>query len=245
MFLPTSRENVDALWENAYSISSSALNTWFGEELRPIGIDATYFHGSFFGGATVFRGNDTFGALPTGRGWRLGDHWALLGEHLLSNEEENAYASVSAETDGHVGWSARGGWRGEHFFVQATRIDNRSDALLHGELDNWRTHFNVAAVEYSNDVWTVAAESGWGPSLISVNGVSYIDDLTASYILVSRMFGSGRATLRAEEFLHEERKYAVTAAWLWTRRSLRPGVEVTTSDGDTRVLAEVRYHFSR
>src|SRR5687767_8799991 len=41
-FLPTSRENIDALWENPYAISSSALNTWLGEEFRPIGIDAAY-----------------------------------------------------------------------------------------------------------------------------------------------------------------------------------------------------------
>ena len=44
-FLATSRENVDALWENAYAISSSALNSWFGEELRPIGLDASWMRG--------------------------------------------------------------------------------------------------------------------------------------------------------------------------------------------------------
>ena len=37
-----SRENVDALWENAYAVSSSALNSWFGEELRPIGFDVSW-----------------------------------------------------------------------------------------------------------------------------------------------------------------------------------------------------------
>src|SRR6185436_6563913 len=68
-FLPTSRENIDSLWETPYTITSSALNSWLGEELRPIGVDASYTHrftslGSLTGGGTVFRGNDTFGALP-------------------------------------------------------------------------------------------------------------------------------------------------------------------------------------
>src|SRR5262249_48577180 len=36
-FLPTSRENTDKLWSSPYTISFSALNTWIGEELRPIG----------------------------------------------------------------------------------------------------------------------------------------------------------------------------------------------------------------
>src|ERR1051326_8312834 len=70
-FLPTSRENIDELWESPYSITSSALNSWMGEELRPIGVDASYTAHGFLAGATVFRGNDTFGALPASRGWDL------------------------------------------------------------------------------------------------------------------------------------------------------------------------------
>jgi hypothetical protein len=36
-FLPTSRENTDNLWTSPYTITLSALNTWIGEEFRPIG----------------------------------------------------------------------------------------------------------------------------------------------------------------------------------------------------------------
>src|SRR5436305_15201480 len=69
-FLPTTRENVDALWESPYTITPSALNSWLGEELRPIGVDAAYtLRHSLTGGITVFTGNDTFGALPAERGW--------------------------------------------------------------------------------------------------------------------------------------------------------------------------------
>jgi len=82
-FLPTTRENVDALWESPYTITPSALNSWLGEEFRPIGVDAAYtLRHSLTGGITVFTGNDTFGALAAGRGWMMRDHWALLGEHL-------------------------------------------------------------------------------------------------------------------------------------------------------------------
>lgn len=71
------------LWENPYAISSSALNTWFGEELRPIGLDLTWRHGGALAGASLFRGNDTFGALPVDRGWALHDRWDAAGREAV------------------------------------------------------------------------------------------------------------------------------------------------------------------
>jgi hypothetical protein len=245
MFLPTSRENVDALWETTYTLTPSALNSWFGEELRPIGVDVTWFHGPLMGGATLFAGNETFGALPAGRGWRMRDHWALLGEHIRVDPEY--YASVSSENDHHLGWSARGGYRGEHLVLQLTHIDNQSDALEHGELFNWNTQWEVVAAEYSNDRWTLAGESGWGPSEIIVRGTSYTDDLRASYLLVSRLLPRGRATLRVDQFGEKgDTVNAVTAACFWTPPGpLRVGAEGTVSDDDRRLSLELRYHFGR
>jgi hypothetical protein len=245
MFLPTSRENVDSLWETPYTLTSSALNSWFGEEFRPLGVDVSWFHGNFIAGATLFAGNETFGALPAERGWRLNDHWALLGEHIRVDSEY--YASVSAENDHRLGWSARGGWRGQHLVLQLTHIDNRSDALEHGELFNWNTQFDIVAADYSTETWTVAAESGWGPTVIIVAGAPYQDDLRASYLLVSRRLPHGQATLRADEFTDgEDQEYALTAAWLWTPRfgPIRIGAEATVAGDDHRVSLEARYRFA-
>ena len=83
-FLPTSRENVDALWENPYAVSSSALNSWFGEEFRPIGLDVSWTRWGATIGGTLFRGNDTLGALPLDPGWSLHDRWILLGQKVQS-----------------------------------------------------------------------------------------------------------------------------------------------------------------
>lgn len=244
MFLPTSRENVDALWETAYSVQPSALNSWFGEEFRPIGLDATWTHGGLFAGATVFRGNDTFGALPPVRGWRLQDHWALLGEHIPVDDEY--YTSVSAETDKRLGWSARAGWIGERLLLQGTHIDNRSDALEHGELANWDTRFDVIAADFSTGDWNVIAEHGRGPTIVISDFGTFRSDLRASYLLVSRRFDRLRATLRAEEFGSEQSKqHALTGALLWNvRPELRVGVEASACEGDHRVLLDVRRYFS-
>jgi hypothetical protein len=248
-FLPTSRENVDALWENPYAISSSALNSWLGEEFRPVGIDATYTHDGAFIGATAFRGNDTFGALPIERGWSLNDRWTLLGEHVPLDDEY--VTSVSAETDGRIGWSARGGWNGTNFAVQATHIDNRSDGREHGPLYNWGTRFDILGAEYDLGAWTIAAEDGWGKTFVTNEDEvdeRYFSDLYAAYALVSRSFGNARATVRADRFndvINGGHDRALTFAYFHTlQHRMRLGAEITKFRSDRRVLLEIRYRFS-
>jgi len=246
-FLPTSRENVDALWEPAYTLTPSALNSWLGEELRPIGIDAAWTHRGLTAGATVYRGNDTFGALPVARGWSLRDHWITLGEWIPVDPEY--VTSVSAENDRRRGWSARGAWIGTwtdtSALVQLTHIDNRADGLDYGALFNWGTRFDIVSGEYTKGDWTLAAESGWGPTFLIVEGTKYTTDLRASYALISRRWARGRATIRGDLFEAATRGRALTVAWLWNLPGhLRPGIEVSTSGGDQRVIVELRYSFS-
>jgi hypothetical protein len=244
-FLPTSRENVDELWETPYSITPSALNSWMGEELRPIGVDASYKLDGFLGGATVFRGNDTFGAIPASRGWAIRDHWTTLGEHLPVGE--GYFTSTSAENDSRVGWSARGRWNNDHATIQLTHIDNRSDAMEHGDLLDWQTRFDIAGGDYTINDWTLAAESGWGKTSVIFFGTAFPTDIRASYALVSRRFATARATLRVESVesgvIHQ---HAVTAAFFWTPLpKLRAGFEATKAGAEHRVMAELRYRFSR
>ncbi|HKO57920.1 MAG TPA: hypothetical protein VJ276_18780 [Thermoanaerobaculia bacterium] len=236
-FLPTSRENVDALWESPYTITPSALNSWFGEEFRPIGVDAAYtWRRTVTVGATVFRGNDTLGAIPVDRGWGMRDEWILLGEHRPVGD--GYYTSASAETDGTLGWAARGRWQNQYATAQLTYIDNRSDADEHGELLNWATRFYIAAAEVNRGDWTLAAESGWGHTRV----FEFPSPIRAAYVLVSRRLANGRVSLRGDTF---NRGHALTAAFFWSPRGhLRTGVEVIRANDDTRVAVELRYHFA-
>jgi hypothetical protein len=249
-FLPTSRENVDALWENPYAISSSALNTWFGEELRPVGLDASWMQGGFVLGGTLFRGNDTFGALPVDRGWALHDRWTLLGEKVESGEY---FTSVSAENDGRLGYAARGGYGKGAFAALFTHIDNRSDGRLYGDLYNWTTRFELFGAELSRGDWTAAGEFGWGPTTLVFPGGSATDELRAGYLLVSRRLPRGRLSVRFDAWRGsyqgtDELRWdrSVTAAAFWSPLPrLRAGVELAASRDATRVLVDLRYGFSR
>jgi len=247
-FLPTSRENVDSLWETPYTLTPSALNSWLGEELRPIGVDVSYRHrtataGTFTAGATAFRGNDTFGEILIGRGWALHDRWTLLGEHLESRP--GGYTSVSAETDGRIGWSARAKWDNDHGAIQVTRIDNRSDALRYGELLNWATRFNIIGADSTWGGWTVAGEGGWGTTAIVTPRGRFSSEIGAAYVLVSRRVKKFRVTVRADEYkTRNNRENAVTAALLWEGYPrLRAGIEGITAAGEKRMAVEMRYRF--
>ena len=240
-FLPTSRENIDALWESPYAISSSALNTWLGEELRPIGLDLSWSaNRAVLLGATIYRGNETFGAFPVDRGWAIRDHWALLGEHLRVDEEYDA--SVSAENDGRLGWAARARWNNESASVQLTHIDNRADGLQYGRLLNWDTQFSILAGDVVWRDWTFAGEAGWGITSLDVDGAMFGTDIGAAYLLASRRFAHARVTVRREQFyVDRETATATTLALLWTPAGpWRPGIEVSTSEGVTRALLDVR-----
>jgi len=78
LFFPhISRENIGIAWTSPYSITSSAISSWVGEEVRALGFEAktTYKSGAHALDATVaaFGFNDTTGSLLAFRGWALGD----------------------------------------------------------------------------------------------------------------------------------------------------------------------------
>jgi hypothetical protein len=244
MFLPTSLENVDSLWENPYAISSSALNTWFGEELRPIGLDLTWLYRGAMLGATVFRGNDTLGALPPVRGWQLHDRWTLLGERIPVDDVY--WTSVSVENDGRWGWSARTGWSGSRLSIQYTHFDNRSDGVEYDELYNWRTKFDIVALGWTRGDWTIAAESGWGPTFIVLdNGRRVTSDIRATYLLVSRRIDDWRLTARIDSW--DDGDYAeesLTVACIWSPQGrFSVAAEVAATDEETRGQFRLRYGF--
>jgi hypothetical protein len=207
-----------------------------GEEFRPIGVDASYtFRRRWTIAATAYRGNDTFGSLPAVRGWELHDRWTLLGEWVPVDDEY--YTSVSAENDGRIGWAARGRWNTDRVTVQLMRIDNRADALEYGELVNWLTRFDIASVDISHKDWTFVAEGGQGFTDVIEHGERFRVPLATAYVLVSRRFGSSRASVRAETY---DGGNALTAAWFWAPGKVRIGGEAR-SDG--KVMLEVRYYF--
>jgi hypothetical protein len=96
---PISLEHRAPGWTNPYTISSSALNTWVGEELRTIGVAyeldhlgiAEGGHFDFGASAAIYGWNDPAGVVLGFRGFSLNDRqtplFGRIGTYAYGNRE--------------------------------------------------------------------------------------------------------------------------------------------------------------
>lgn len=267
-WLLTSRENTDALWTSRYSITYSALNTWIGEEVRPIGIDLQYSPNYYITlGGTVFGGNDTMGTELAARGWTFGNRLSVYGENLPQPPPEPDTRPIGADLDSRRGYSERIRLQiPERAVLQFTHIDNRAKLvpLLKG-YEPWLTRFNIiSATVGTNSPTTLSAEWASGWTAVGFPGGSSTMDFDTAYVLLSRKSGSDRWTTRVERFstrdrrrraedTKRERGHATTLVWL---RDVSPAVRVGLEfarvkgergggpdTGGSTITLELRYGF--
>ncbi len=217
LFLPTSRENVRPLWSSPYTLTLSALNSWIGEEVRPIGVLAEYdttvdSTQGVRAGACLFGGNDSAGALLAWRGWTMGDRLTVSGETLplpglpslaaggpFAEQDRHGTTPFEGDLDGRPGWAAYLRYRRSDVgLVQLTHLDNRGDRALHdvgsghGEYA-WDTRFDLVGAELHPGVgWTLAGEHLRGETKMGLPVARAYASFHASYLLLSWQ----RSTLR-------------------------------------------------
>lgn len=267
MFLPTSRENVDPLWQSPYTLTLSALNAWIGEEMRPLGLDMAVQLGES-GGSRVelagmaFGASDTAGVLLAWRGWAMGTRLAVVGETLplpplptlapggAFGEQQAAGTRPVDELDDRLGWHVRGRWsRAGAALVQAAWTDTRGDRGLHAGQYAWATRFASVAAELELGRFRLVAEglageTGMGP----VDGPHVDLRIRAAYALLTWGGDGLRLTARYDHFRNDDRDgvaepnqesgWAVTVAALYAPRPwLRVGVEYLDLRGDRPAAA--------
>ena len=226
-FLPTSKENRDDNWASPYTIHFSALNTWIGEEVRPLGVDLQYRHTTDAGhtitaGATAFRGNDTMGTLLAWRGWSVGDRLSTYGETLplppihslehsgpFRRQRDEGTTPFTSDLDGNTGYAARVRYgipqRGS---FQYTYLDNAGDRRLYppgseGGEYSWETRFHLFGLELGDpERFVVAAEHMFGDTYMGLEtNPAFVEAaISTSYLLVSAKRGRNRWSARYEIF---------------------------------------------
>ena len=230
-FLPTSRENTGPLWSSPYTISFSALNTWIGEEVRPIGGElqwqrlTPYAVLTFAGGA--FRGNDTMGTMLAWRGWSMGNRLTTYGEVLplpplftltgpvgFVEQRRDGTQPFGSDLDGRTGLTARARITvPERATLQYARVDNRGDRELYDHEYSWQTKLNLLSGEIDGTHGTTfASEYGWGSTGMGFRGRPWVQ-LTyyAAYALVSQAFGRNRVSARLDVFGTRDRDHSPVA----------------------------------
>ena len=267
-WLPTSRENVDPLWNSRYTITYSALNTWIGEEVRPLAADLQFSPNFYFTvGGTAFRGNDTMGTLLSARGWTFGNRLTVYDEVIPAVPDTTR--PIGSDVDGRLGDSERIRLQlPERALIQFTRVDNRAELLFRDAPDvPWRTKFNVISGEVgSTSPTTLLGEWAHGTTELGFPGGTFMMDFETAYLLLSQKTGTDRWSVRVERFstrshdrppndFSRESGHAYTVAWFRdTSPHVRSGIEYMRVKGDrpsatdprtggSTITIEVRYRF--
>ncbi len=232
---PVSLEHRQVGWTSPYTLSTSALNTWIGEEFRVIGteLEARWLGASqgyngdvaLVGG--VYGWNDGAGTIIADRGWALTDRPSLL-LGGLGHSHEHLYT----ELDGRAGYYAGVAWRhGEALEVRALHYDNRADPGAHNSrLDfAWETRFTSVGLRYEpTDRVTLMAQHLDGKTYVGPDSAGpnqFALRVQAWYALASYERGPHRVSVRYDHFANRQDRgfdpdytaddagHALTVAW--------------------------------
>ena len=221
-FPPISQENTGIAWTSPYTITSSAINSWVGEELKTIGAEATLFHRGEdleidLTGA-VFAANDPAGTLLAWRGWSFNDRKTGFFDRLrlapIRIISPTGALSTQAPTE-------------KPFHEIDNRVGQYVDLALdyppYGKLsvlwyDNnandhafeksqwaWRTKFLSLGykAQLSGDVDIMAQYMNGSTSVITLPqpvGTIVYTDYWSAFALASKEWGQNRISVRAEYF---------------------------------------------
>ena len=229
-FFPASSLEIDYEslgWTPRRTVSSAAINSWLGEELRTLGAEVTLTHKGRSSGsphsygvsAAVFGGNDPAGSLLAWRGWSVSDRITGLTEPLLLADlpayrqgDPSAPLPVQdrslrafKEIDGRPGF-----YVGAHYAyaqtleVAAMHYDNRADPLVvKGGQYSWNTRFDHVSVRLRPaGQWELAAQALRGETIMGPDAVRLT--FQAGYLSATHPWAGGDLTLRLDHFRTDE-----------------------------------------
>jgi len=218
-----SLEHEGADWHVRDTITPSAINSWIGEEVRPLTVEGTF--GTTFGDhklsatAAVFAANDTSGTLLAFRGWALHNRRTLaFNEQPLPpfEEEDEGYQAPFTHPllDVEPGFAERPGYYAKVVWqppipvrFELFRYDNRADPqAVNDDMEwGWRTHFNNLGIAADIEGTQIRAQAMTGRTRMGYEepplGRHWIDmRFRSAFLLVSQPIGTFGLAARVEAF---------------------------------------------
>jgi hypothetical protein len=245
---PISLEHRTSGWSNPYTIDSSALNTWVGEELRTIGAQYELDHlgiaagGRFDWGvhAAVYGWNDPAGVIVALRGFSLNDRqtplFGRIGTYAYGGREQRV---IFSEIDHRAGYHAGAYVKSDTGIeVRALHYDNRADPTAPkpsiGDYA-WHTKFDTAGLRWDGAHRTALIAQWLEGTTRATPDPRYSWGYRTWFVLVAQDFGKHRIAIRHDDFsMWQDTEYltgsgakddgsAWTLGWTW---SVREHVEV-------------------
>ncbi len=249
---PISLEHDGKVWGLTNVITPSAINSWVGEEVKVLGVEAGFSHdfGDQAFGLTggLFTHDDTAGTLLTYRGWALHDikstahgDFPLPPLSAFGAGVQKVGTSSVLEVDHQIGFYGRAEWRPTGpLTLSALYYDNRGDEV--GVTDDvqwaWKTTFTNAGLSLKLGEHTrLLAQAMWGRTVMGFptpDGIFADVVFRSAYASLSHEIGPSTLTGRVDLFdVHDhsvvvddnndESGWALTAAW---RRALSEHADV-------------------
>ena len=222
MWPPVSLEHQGADWHVADSITPSAINSWIGEEVRPVAVEGTIAANlgshKLRATAAIMAANDTSGTLLTFRGWALHDRTTLaFNRQPLPPLDEDIAAYQAPYThpllDIPGGFARRPGYYAKLAWqppiplrIELFRYDNRANpiAVTKDFEWGWRTAFdNLGLVADLGGGAQIKAQALDGRTRMGFaeNGRRWVDNrFRSAFVLVTRPVGSFGVAARIDAF---------------------------------------------
>lgn len=216
-----SLENTDIAWTSPYSITSSAINSWIGEEIKTTGLELflekELEQHAISVTVGLFGFNDPAGTLLAFRGWALQDSkTTIFGQFPLPPVHsigpngklavQDPYVVPHLEVDNKIGYYGGLSWEYFGYFsLNGLYYNNRGDreAVIGGQY-GWETEFlNIGlSVDLFEDI-EIFGQFLKGNTKMGglVHGEIAIDtDYDSFYILASKTFDKHRISIRFDDF---------------------------------------------
>jgi len=222
MWPAVSLEHEGADWHVKDSITPSAINSWIGEEVRPIAAEGTLVASlgehKLRATAALMAANDTSGTLVTFRGWALHDRTTLAFHRQPLPPLDDEIAEYQAPfshplLDIHGGFAHRPGYYAKLAWqppvpvrLELFHYDNRADPeVVNADMEwGWRTRFdNVGLVADLGSATQLKAQALQGRTRMGFpeDGVRWVNNrFRAAFVMVTRPFGKVGIALRADAF---------------------------------------------
>jgi len=221
-FPPISMENTGFAWTSPYTLTSSAINSWVGEELKTIGGEGTLFYQTEdvelgVTGAIV-ADNDPAGTMLAWRGWSFSDREAGLLDQLKLAKiriirptgalfEQAPTNAPFDEIDNRIGYYVGTSLvHTDYGTLQAMWYDNRANdkALKDGQWA-WHTKFWSAGyrVELPGEIDFIAQAMRGDTTVVTLRpptGPIVDTEFWSAYALLSKAWGQHRVSFRFDRF---------------------------------------------
>jgi len=225
-FPPVSLENDAIGWTSPWTLSSSAINAWIGEEFRSIGAEGRVeWRGesaTLAGIAALVRSNDPAGELLAARGWSISDMVSGLGSRVrepgTSGSDDGAPLyrfNPFMENDGRLGWYAGASWEARGIGkVSLLRYDNDADPASESRgrspVMSWKTDFwSLGGQTRLGDV-VLLSQAMTGSTAVAPSPTFHTStDFRAAYLLAGWDRGAWRPTLRVDVFSTEQQPSSI------------------------------------